>query len=384
VATKRRDRINSDEEERQRQGFEVVSAVAFAGPPVRPNVHTADVSDDAGPILRLEYGQAATIWRVNVGWRRRKRIDQLGFVLDTERGYWQKNDLDPDDRDDPLSASVERVIPYVEDRRNILLITPSLPLAREEIASLASALKNAIQVEFQLEDSELASEALPSDTDRRVILLYEAAEGGAGVLRRLARDPEAAKLVARRALEICHFDPDSGADRGQAPGAREQCEAACYDCLLSYGNQRDHQLLDRKRIRDLLIRLANAHVDVGLGPGSAAEHYERLRALAGSDLERRWLAFLHDGAYVLPSSAQQLLAAYGARPDFAYDATTVVFIDGPVHEYANVAERDGAVRARLDDGGFLVISFGADSATWPATLAAYPSVFGTPTRTTER
>jgi len=35
---------------------------------------------------------------------------KLGFVLDTERGYWQRNDLDPDDKDDPLSGRTERVI----------------------------------------------------------------------------------------------------------------------------------------------------------------------------------------------------------------------------------------------------------------------------------
>jgi len=378
VATKRRDRINSDEEERQRQGFEVISAVAFAGPALRPNVHAADVDDAEGPILRFEYGPAATIWRINVGWRRRKQIDQLGFVLDTERGYWQKNDLDPDDRDDPLSATIERVIPYVEDRRNVLLVDPSIAVTREEMASLAAALKNAIQVEFQLEDSELAVEALPSDADRRVILLYEAAEGGAGVLRRIARDPEATAQVARRALELCHFDPVTGEDRGMAPRAKEPCEAACYDCLLAYGNQRDHRLLDRKLIRELLLRLAAAHVETGVGPGSASSHYERLRAVAGSDLERRWLAYLHEGGYVLPSAAQPLLAAYGARPDFAYDSTTVVFIDGPVHQYANLAERDATMRARLDDGGYLVIAFGSDEAEWPRTLAAYPSVFGAP------
>ena len=139
-------------------GFEVRSAIAFAGPPIRPNVHKAEAGDGAGAILGLEYGPAATIWRMNVGWRRRKKDAKLGFVLDTERGYWQRNDLDPDDKDDPLSGRTERVIPYVEDRRNVLLVTPSDDLSPEEMASLAAALKNAIQVEFQLEDAELAAD----------------------------------------------------------------------------------------------------------------------------------------------------------------------------------------------------------------------------------
>ena len=329
-------------------------------------------------MLRLEYGPAATIWRINVGWRRRKQQDQLGFVLDTERGYWQKNDLDPDDADDPMSARIERVIPYVEDRRNILLLEPAEALAPEEMASLAAALKSAIQVEFQLEDNELAAEPLPSDDDRRVILLYEAAEGGAGVLRRLVREPEALPRVARAALELCHFDPDSGEDREHAPGAREACEAACYDCLLSYGNQREHRLLDRKRIRDLLLALRDAEVEPATLTETPADHLAQLSAQAGSELERRWLRHLHDHGHVLPTAAQRLLPGYYARPDFAYGAEVVIFIDGPVHEYPNIAERDVGVRKALEEGGYLVIAFTEDPATWPAIIAAYPNVFGQP------
>ena len=378
VATKRRDRINSDEEQRQRLGFEVRSAVAFAGPPVRPNVHRAEAGDAAGTILALEYGPAATIWRINLGWRRRKPGTPPGFVLDTERGYWKRNELDPDDTDDPLSGRVERVIPYVEDRRNVMLVTPSDELSTEEMASLAAALKNAIQVEFQLEDAELAAEPLPDEGRRRVILLYEAAEGGAGVLRRLAREPGALPAVARRALELCHFDPETGEDRGSAPGAREPCEAACYDCLLSYGNQPDHRLLDRWRIRDLLLRLAAGEVAVSDAPDTPEEHLARLKKLAGSDLERRWLDFLHARGHVLPTSAQRAITGIYARPDFQYDATTVVFIDGPVHGYTNIAERDTKIREALDEAGYLVIAFGPDEATWPDVLAKYPSVFGKP------
>ena len=378
VATKRRDRINSDEEERQRLGFEVRSAVAFAGSSTTPNVHRAEAYDAAGDLLTLEYGPAATIWRVNVGWRRRKPTAPLGFVLDTERGYWQRNDLDPDDKDDPMSGRTERVVPYVEDRRNILLVAPAAPLSTEEMASLAAALKNAIQVEFQLEDAELASEALPSDGKRNVILFYEAAEGGAGVLRRLAREPGALPAVARQALELCHFDPDTGEDSRHSPNAKEDCEAACYDCLLSYGNQRDHRLLDRQRIAGILLRIAKGKVAVSDTPDKPADHLKKLKALAGSNLERKWLDYLFDHGHVLPTAAQKAIPSIYARPDFQYDATTVVFIDGPVHDYPNIAERDTSVRAALEDAGYGVIAFGMDEAEWPAVVAKYPSVFGKP------
>ena len=87
-------------------------------------------------------------------------------------------------------------MPYVEDHRNVLLVEPvrSLPVA--VMASLQPALKNAIQVLYQLEDSELAVEPMPKLDERRLLLYYESAEGGAGVLRQLLDNPDAIAEVA--------------------------------------------------------------------------------------------------------------------------------------------------------------------------------------------
>jgi hypothetical protein len=65
-------------------------------------------------VAQLTYGQATTLWRINLGWRRRKQKEQYGFVLDKERGYWARNEqVTDDDQDpDPLSARTARVIPY--------------------------------------------------------------------------------------------------------------------------------------------------------------------------------------------------------------------------------------------------------------------------------
>src|SRR3712207_998427 len=138
-----------------------------------------------------------------------------------------------------MSASTRRVIPYAEDIRNCLLLMLDEHHPPEALASLQSALKNAIQVAYQLQDNELAAEPLPSRGDRRLILFYESSEGGAGALRRLLDEPGAMARVAGEALDVCHFGPD-GADRGAAPGSGEACEAACYDCLMTYTNQMDH------------------------------------------------------------------------------------------------------------------------------------------------
>jgi ATP-dependent helicase YprA (DUF1998 family)/very-short-patch-repair endonuclease len=377
VSTRRRERINSDEEVRVRQGFELRTGIRFAERDGMGH-RIAHIVIDGTPWGRLAYGGAATLWRVNLGWTRRKDPNVHGFLLDTERGYWAKNEQAAvEDKDDySTRAPQERVIPYVEDRRNALLVEPSRPLEPPVAASLAAALKSAIQIVFDLEDSELAIEPLPNRVFRNKLLFYESAEGGAGVLRQLASDPQALARVAHEALVLCHFDPATGEDLHRAEGAREDCEAACYDCLLSFGNQSDHRLLDRHEIRDLLLSLARAEVQVSPGSLPRAEQVERLLGLCDSELERRFVRFLDEHGLELPTHAQDYLDGLRAKPDFTYaHRQTVVFVDGPPHNPPDVQERDRQATDRLEDAGWHVIRVPHD-ADWDAIIEANPSVFG--------
>ncbi len=378
VSTQRREKINSDEEERLRLGYEIKSGVRFAERGGHLSRITAAVERDGSDLAKLTYGHAATLWRINFGWTRRKNKNQHGFVLDTERGYWAKNDLvaEEDDTSDPMSQSKRRVIPYVDDRRNCLLFEPTVELNPGMMASLQAALKSAIQVEYQLEDSELAAEPLPERDDRRLLLFYESSEGGAGVLRQLIDDPHAMERVARRALDICHFDPRTGDDLRRARGAREDCEAACYDCLMNYANQREHAFLDRHAVRDLLLELAASNVVAAPAEIPRAEQLVRFGRQAGSDLERRWLRYLEDGGHRLPSKAQPLIEACRTRPDFLYeDQGAAIYIDGPPHDYPERKARDALQEEAMEDFGYTVIRFGHGD-DWAAIIARYPFVFG--------
>jgi len=377
VATKRRDKINSDEEERLRLGYEIRSGVRFAEYGGRLSVRTAEIVTEQGLFGCATYGHAATLWRINLGWTRRKDKDQYGFVLDTERGYWAKNEQVADeDEADAMSARASRVIPYVEDRRNCLLLEPEADVDQSVMASLQAALKTAIQVTYQLEDNELAAEPLPARDDRKLLLFYESSEGGAGALRRIAEDPTALGTIAREALRLCHFDPDTGEDRRRAPGARTDCEAACYDCLMSYSNQGDHAHLDRQAIRDLLLSLTRANVRTAPGALTRGEHLAQLLRLCGSDLERRWLRQLEQEGLRLPSRAQVLVPGCGTTLDFLYeDCQAAIYIDGPIHDFADRHARDADKTDALEDRGYTVIRFHHDS-EWAETLARYPHIFG--------
>ena len=378
VTTKRRDKINCDEEERLRLGYDIRTGVRFPERDGQPSYRVATIEQAGNILVNLTYAQGATLWRINLGWARRKEKSQYGFVLDTERGYWAKNEQSVEDKDDsdPMSARTVRVIPYVEDYRNCLLFEPVTPVAPEIMASLQAALKRAIQVQFQLEDNELAAEPLPTRDKRRLILFYESAEGGAGVLKRLLDEPQAFARVAGTALEICHFQPESGEDLHRAPQSQEDCEAACYDCLMNYSNQRDHALLDRKEIRDILLQFSQTQVIAAPAAKPRSEHLEHLMQRAESGLERQWLQYLESQGYRLPSKAQESIPSCKTRPDFLYEEDmTVVYVDGPHHLYPDRHQRDLLQEEELEDAGYMVVRFGIE-ADWASILQQYPHVFG--------
>jgi very-short-patch-repair endonuclease len=145
---------------------------------------------------------------------------------------------------------------------------------------------------------------------------------------------------------------------------------------MSYTNQQDHDLLDRKLVKDLLVRLAGARVRAAPGALPRAEHLQQLLNLAGSELERKWLRHLDQHNHRLPSAAQVLIEKSKTRPDFIYEQDKVaVYIDGPVHEDPERTKRDTEQRESMEDYGWTVVRF-AHSEDWPAKLAQYVRVFG--------
>jgi len=379
VATKRRERISSDEEERQRIGFEVRTAVRFVhrrGGPQRSSRTWSGL--EGRELLALTYGESATLWRINYGWKSRKNKAEQGFLINLENAQW----VSASAHEKALKAGnplpTQRIIPFVEDTRNCLLLTPQIHLDPAKMASLEAALKTAIQRLYQLEDSELASEALPNPSESRSLLFFEASEGGAGVLGQLVRTPDALARVAREALSLCHFDPDTGEDRQRAEHARDDCEAACYDCLMSYGNQLSHSLLDRHAIRDLLLELAGGGWVLKTSEVESKD-LERLKAHCESDLERKFLDFLAQHQHPLPSHAQQVIEGHFVRPDFEYrDEMVLIFVDGPHHLEPHTATQDRQKREALELAGYTVLTFTHDLTLWPGTVRQHSYLFGVP------
>ncbi|HOG26889.1 MAG TPA: DEAD/DEAH box helicase [Candidatus Cloacimonas sp.] len=376
VVAKRREQISCDEEERLRMGYEMRTTIRFAKKGGKLSCFQTELYSENELLAKLTYGDSADIWRINMGFKKNHRGRQLGFWLDSERGFWERNPDTDNEDDSPLGNRRILVCPYVSDTKNCLLFEPQFNAEPAVMASLQSALKNAIQQVFDIEDNELAAEPLPNRNVRHSILFYESAEGGAGVLKRLMDEQNFRKTI-RKALEICHYDPDSFTDLEMLKNASERCEAACYDCLLSYKNQLDHLLLDRKSIIIHLKEMLNADFKRSSSEVTRLELYHQLRNLCGSELESKWLDFIYNNNYILPLHAQQLIEKAQTRPDFTYpDIYVAIYIDGQVHDFSNNIEKDREVDARLDDLGWKVIRF-LYNQDWQTIIDQHPEIFGT-------
>jgi superfamily II DNA/RNA helicase len=380
VRTTRKERISSDEEERRRSSFEIHTSYRFHAHGARPD--RLEAAAGAPALLHLSYGDSATVRRTNLGRTRRKNRNLHGYLVDLTTGRWLRESEadDPGDDDTPGADDVkrkERVIPYVEDRRNILVTRLADPVDEPTAVSLAYALERGIEATFQLEDAELTSELLPDPAGRARILFVESAEGGAGVLRRLVQEKDKLAQAARTALDICHFDPDTGADTATADGGgREPCRLGCYDCLLSYANQRYHAAIDRHLVRDLLLRLAGATVTI---TGQPQPRQPAPPAPAGpGGRAAELVAWLRTHGHREPDGSPA--DAGTARPDLVYHldhGSVAVFVDDPEHDEdrGDAGGRDAEAQEALLDAGWTVIQV-RHTDRFETVVGKYPSVFG--------
>ncbi|MCQ4082154.1 protein kinase [Streptomyces sp. RB6PN25] len=407
VYTTRRERISSDEEERRRAGFKLETSYRFHDHGTRKGRLNASIADaSGGQLATVTYGDSATVRITNIGRVRAKSDEPAGYWLDMADGRWMNDkdaaeasgdssELPVIDADGNERRRKKRVIPYVEDRRNILVVTLDEPLPEPVALSLMYALERGIEAAFELEDAELTGELLPPDGGpRNRILFMEASEGGAGVLRRLQAEQDALAKAAQQALAICHFGP-GGEDRGgeeHRPG--RACALGCYECLLTYGNQLNHALINRHSARDLLVRLASATAHRESRGESRSEQYRRLLDQATAQppaaltpvetsaaelaAQGDFLGWVKARGLRLPDEPGTFLTEANATPDFVYRLPGVnlaVFVDSADEE--RDAFRDEDAEDRLFSARWDVVRFphGAD---WDAIAAANSRYFGTP------
>ncbi len=188
VTATRADRITSDKEERQRIGYDIQSTFEFAKINEEIDFRQAEVKSSDQRIARLRYGDTTTIWRINLGWKKRKHQNEYGFLLDGERGVWAINkDVDDTDQESPLIGRIVRVVPYVQNVRNALTFELEGRQDVKVMATLQAALKQGIQQLYQHEPNELAVEPLPNADNRNLLFLMKQPKGGQVFFVRLSK-----------------------------------------------------------------------------------------------------------------------------------------------------------------------------------------------------
>ena len=145
---------------------------------------------------------------------------------------------------------------------------------------------------------------------------------------------------------------------------------ACYDCLLSYSNQRLHDMIDRHLVRDVMLRLASSVVD------RSAVQEQGSFGQPENPGAAQFVTWLSSRGLRLPDAVDS--DAEGTRPDLIYDlpdGSAAVFVYGSGADDRGQADRDEQAHEVLRDFGWTVVIIGP-SADWAAVAARYPSVFG--------
>lgn len=370
VATQHAERITANDEERQRQGFELQTTFRWAQRDHALDVRRVRASDEHGEVASLSYGPGATITRLNKGLRRRANKSTLGFMIDPITGYWAAMDADDSDKD-PNSTPRQLIVPAVRDHKNALLFIPADgTLECTTLATLQYALLRGIESVFELEEGEILGEPIPTRENRKGCLFYEATEGGAGVLTRLVVEPQRLAEVATAGLYAMHFDV-----RGPAglPSTSDQlvdrpdtaCVAACYRCLMSYYNQPDHEYIDRRdaTVRELLLRLARSTTAID---GHVATPSIETVVLSDDDTSSGEAWLRQAKTHGIPPPDEQPLALVDTQLPLVWRSDYVI---------ASLEPLSPALVNYLDSTGFAVIMFD-DRATWPLAFERLQSALG--------
>jgi hypothetical protein len=208
------------------------------------------------------------------------------------------------------------------------------------------ALKRAIELEFQVESSEIGVEQMGTN-DSPNLMIYENAEGSLGILAQIVHHPATFQRLIEKAIDLCRFDDP------------EYKAPASYDDLLSYYNQRYHSEVDRFAIQQPLELLRNCKVEPSQTHEANYDYEQHYRDLIAaydknSSTERVFLDFLFQNKLRLPDRAQDRHKDLYVQPDFVYETNGVrtwIFCDGTPHDDPDIQERDRRQRRAIRKTG---------------------------------
>ena len=356
--------ITSDEEERQRLGYDISTHYIMS-----KNLKQYNVVVSEELLMTMRYDHKGRILEVNKGPipASEEERDTKGFILCTACSKWILSKNGKNDHLDESSYKkcwrgaiekdiIENIVLYTDSTHDVLTIDCKPPEDLETTkyesfyTTLSEAIMGGLQISMNVDEDELNSFLMPDpkNSDKFIIVIYEVDEGGAGILKSLEETATFHEVI-HRAREILHeFD-----SRG--------CDKACYDCLCNYYNQRVHDKLNRKLVLPLLKTLNGAKVISGfVDTASGKSRFDKLMKACGSNLEKTVLQKIKDLGLPLPTGSQKVISECEvpiAKPDFEYSregSPLLLFVDGPDHDKESVKHDDKIKRGQLDLMGYQI------------------------------
>ena len=158
-----------------------------------------------------------------------------------------------------------------------------------------------------------------------------------------------------------HVDPATGEEMPEA------CEKACYDCLLSYYNQRHHAYLDRRLVIPTLKRLAQTAAATLNLEHEAEQHSWVDFGDHAIGAESSVIAELQRLGFPIPAAQHEIIRDLEgvaiAEADLSYPNKIVVWVHGDPHHWEHVARRDEVLERRLKGLGYRIVTI------WPELMA---------------
>jgi hypothetical protein len=335
--TREMERISCEEEERLSKGFEIKTYFSMPSGGA-DTIRKAIVKNEEDEFLNIRFLPTARLVQINKKWR---ATEATGFLMGLKSGWWKN---EPKETPPADAEETRKVQLFTHDTADALYIEPikSLALDYEGIVTLQYALKRAIENIFQIESREIGVE-LMGDEEEPNIFLYEAAEGSLGVLSRFVEEKDTFRNVIKEAITVCRYDDP------------EYTEDASYDDLLSYYNQRHHDIINRHLIRDALEKLVLCNLEVitnAAYPDYESQYQSLLKQIdPTSSTELKFLTFLHENGLKLPDAAQKQVDGIYCQPDFFYEPDVWVFCDGTPHDKPEIKAKDKKQRKAILNHG---------------------------------
>jgi superfamily II DNA/RNA helicase len=343
------ERISCIEEERNSSGYDIKEY--FRYPQGIASTKNATIQSGGVKLMNMIYGQSTELIKVNWGF---KRSPFEAFAIDKRNGKW----LTQKDLENQETANNKKdVLVFVRDTADTLYIQPlsSLKLTSDQVTSLSYAIKRGIEQLFQVEENEIGVRVMGT-TEKPNILIYEASEGSLGILSQLIHEPVRMKELFRESYRCMHFDPETK----QETELGKTLPKASYQDLLSYYNQREHDILDRHQIKDVLEQLMECDYSPNQGSNDYDAQYKLLLDTydRNSSTEKPLIEYLYKNKLSLPDKAQVNMKEFYISADFVYNTENgpvLIFCDGSVHDDERVIQTDAHNRQLLKDAGYDII-----------------------------